>query len=446
MGYKMESQAKDDGYRGIWSYRGSLLSNDEYKYVHYSGGFATVFAKHIPMAYYAQRVNKTFFCYGGTFKDRSEIRIMVSYYDHATGTVPRPTILMDKATDDAHDNPVIMLDEYGYVWVFPSAHGTARPAYIYKSRKPYSVDSFELVQETNFSYPQPWYIDGNGFLFLHTRYHGGRFLYWMTSRDGIHWSEPRLMAKVVHGHYQISWRHEKKVGTAFNCHPEPRGCESRTNLYYLETDDFGRTWKNALGEPIDLPLATINNKALVYDYQSEGLLIYMKDINYDANGNPVILYITSHGVESGPLNDPRTWTTAYWTGSEWEIRRVLASDNNYDTGCIHIEPDGTWRIIGPTETGPQPYNTGGEIAVWTSSDRGKTWLKEYVVTKNSRYNHTYVRKPVNAHSDFCVFWADGHAREKSESRLYFCDKNGKNTFRLPYLMTEDTQKPVMMNE
>ena len=110
---------KDDGYRGIWSHTGSALSDDEYKFVHYSGGFATVFAKHIPLAYHGPEVNKTFFCYAGTYKDRNQILIMASYYDHTTGTVPRPTILMDKETDDAHDNPAIMLDDDGHVWVFP---------------------------------------------------------------------------------------------------------------------------------------------------------------------------------------------------------------------------------------------------------------------------------------------------------------------------------------
>jgi len=400
-----------------------------------------VFAKHIPVAYYASKVNKTFFCYGGTFKDKSEIRIMVSYYDHTTGAVPRPTILMDKGTDDGHDNAVLMLDEDGYVWVFPSTHGTARPAYIYKSRQPYSIDSFELIQQTNFSYPQPWYIEGKGFLFLHTRYLGGRFLYWMTSRDGITWSEPKLLAKVVHGHYQVSWRYDNKVGTAFNYHPEPHVCESRTNLYYLETDDFGRTWQNAQGKSVVLPLETAKNQALVHDYEAEKLLVYMKTVSYDAGGNPVILYLTSREVGSGPKNGPRTWMTARWTGSGWEIRRALVSDNNYDFGELHIEPNGLWRIIAPTEKGPQPYNTGGEIVVWTSIDQGKTWVKETQVTQNSLYNHTYVRRPVNAHPDFYAFWADGHARQKSESRLYFCDKSGKHLFRLPTLMTQDTQKP-----
>ncbi len=37
-----------------------------------------------------------------------------------------------------------------------------------------------------------------------------------------------------------------------------------------------------------------------------------------------------------------------------------------------------WRIIGSTETGPQPYNTGGEVAIWKSVNKGKTWTKENV--------------------------------------------------------------------
>lgn len=441
---QQQQKTKDDGYRGIWTYRGSLLSDDEYKYAHYSGGFATYCAKHVPMAYYAKKVNKTFFCYAGSHKDKSQILVMVSYYDHTTGTVPRPTILMDKATDDAHDNPVIMLDDAGYVWVFPSAHGTERPAYIYRSRRPYSVDSFELIKETNFSYPQPWHIEGKGFLFLHTRYiQGRRLLHWMTSRDGVRWSEPKLLAKIALGHYQVSWRCGKKLGTAFNYHPEKRlpGDFRRTNLYYVETDDFGRTWKNAQGESVELPLDTVSNEALVHDYESEDLRVYMKDLNFDGDRNPVILYVTSRGAHAGPQNDPRTWTTARWTGNRWEIRPAMVSDNNYDTGCLHIESEGRWRIIGPTETGPQPYNTGGEIALWTSADQGRTWTKERTVTENSLYNHSYARRPVNAHPDFYAFWADGHGRSISESRLYFCNANGDRVFRLPPVMTHQAQPP-----
>lgn len=452
---------KDDGYRGIWN--ADMASNDEYRYIYYSGGLGTSTAKHIPLAYYAPEVNRTFFCWGGRSSDTNRLRLMISFYDHAAGTVPRPTILMEKDTEDHHDNPALMLDSEGYIWVFISAHGQVRYAYIYRSAAPYSIDRFDLVAKTNFSYPQPWYIEGKGFLFLHTRYIDGRNLYWSTSPEGRTWSEPARLAAIGEGHYQVSWRHGTSVGTAFNYHPtseaggnwnDPEkpgvapaasGTNNRTNLYYLETGDFGATWRTASGETVPTPLTEPANPALVHDYRSEGLLVYVKDIAFDRDGRPVILYVTSRGSESGPQNEPRTWTTAHWNGRAWDIRPVTVSDNNYDTGSIFVEDDGRWRIIGPTETGPQPYNCGGEVAVWTSGDEGVSWQMERQITMNSEYNHSYVRKAVNAHPDFYVFWADGHGRQESASRLYFSDRTGSKAFRLPESMEGETARPIPLS-
>ena len=429
---------KADGYRGIWY--SNQPQADEYVYK-YSGGLGTYCAKHRPFAIYAKEVDKTFFCYGGSRAKSNSLLHMVSYYDHATGLVPRPTILLDKQTDDAHDNPVISLDEKGHIWVFSSSHGTGRPSYISVSKEPYCIDSFELVLVGNFSYPQPYYLPGEGFLFLHTKYGQGRRLYQTTSRDGRTWTEPELLVGIEMGHYQISWRAENKVATAFNFHPEPKGLNWRTNLYYMETADLGRSWHNAQGERVELPLTTADNIALVHDYRAEGINVYLKDIAFDSGGRPVILYLTSGGWESGPKNDPRTWRTARWTGAKWEITGSIVSDNNYDTGSLYIEDGGRWRIIAPTRPGPQPYNTGGEVALWTSTDEGKTWTMDRQLTCNSRFNHSYCRKPDSAHPDFYALWADGHGRQPSESRLYFCDKSGEHVRMLPPVMDEDFARP-----
>ena len=433
---------KADGYRGIWYFCNSLKGKIPYKY---SGGLATYCAKHIPLAYYSQEANKTFFVYGGTRGISEENRLleMVSYYDHETHTVPKPTILMEKETSDGHHNPTIMLDDDGYVWVFVSSHG-GKTGFVYKSRKPYSVDSFQLMEQSEFTYPQPWFLEGIGFIHLHTIYHrnhpgGVRQLFWRTSPDGTDWTEPRKLA-AFGGHYQISWRYKNKVGTAFNYHPN--NVDTRTNLYYVETSDFGKMWHNVSGEQIETPLSSVKNIALVHDYESEGLLVYLNDINYDSRGNPIIQYVTSPGWHPGPENMPRTWRTARWTGSEWEILTVTESDNNYDTGSLHIEADDLWRIIGPTETGPQPYYPGGEVAIWISRDKGHSWTKERQVTANSPMNHTYVRRPVNAHPDFYAYWADGNAEKPSDCNIHFADKSGEKAYVLPRKMEADTEEPT----
>jgi hypothetical protein len=430
---------KLDGYRGIWY--SNQPQDDEYVYK-YSGGLGTYCGKHRPFAIYRPEVNKTFFCYGGTNEDGTTLLHMVSYFDHATGTVPRPTLLLDKQTTDAHDNPVIAIDTEGYVFIFSSSHGTPRPSYISRSKRPYEIDEFERVRTTNFSYTQPFHLGQQGFLFPQTIYLGGRAIYFQTSLDGCQWTEPRLLSLIAQGHYQISEPYgAQKLGSAFNYHPPEKGLNWRTNLYYIETSDRGQTWTNAAGEPLELPLTEPDNPALVQEYESQGRNVYMKDITFDAAGHPVILYLTSGGWQSGPCNDPRIWQTARWTGSEWDIQGTIRSDNNYDLGSLYIEQDGSWRLIAPTETGPQPYNPGGEVAMWTSCDRGVTWTKLKQLTHDSPYNHTYVRRPINAHPDFYAIWADGHARQKSDSRLYFTDRDGSHVWRLPVRMEGELAKP-----
>lgn len=440
------AQPKDDGYRGIWY--SNQPSKDEYRYK-YSGGFATYPQQQLPFAVYAKEVNKTFFCYGGRSRQKNELLHMVSYFDHATGLVPRPTILLNKETGDAHDNPTIMLDDAGHVWIFSAAHGTSRPSWIHRSTKPWSVDEFEEVLKTNFSYTHPWWIPGKGFLFLHTRYSankgigitGVRGLHWMTSPEGRQWSEPRLLANIEMGDYQVTWRHGARLASAFDYHPRPLGLNERSNIYYAETSDQGRTWRTITGEPLAPPLTEAKNPALILDSRTDKELVYLKDLNFDAAGRPVILYLTSTGYESGPKNGPRQWHALRWTGREWVRRPVTTSDHNYDHGSLYIEADGTWRIIAPTEPGPQPWTTGGEMVLWTSSDQGATWIKVKQLTSDSRFNHTYARRPVDAHPAFYSLWADGNPLGPSESRLYFTDREGTNVWRLPDGMSGDSAKP-----
>jgi hypothetical protein len=434
------SNTKANGFRGIWYY--NQPSGDEYVYK-YSGGMATYCAKHIPFAWYAPETNRTFFCYGGTDENNSTLLHLVSYFDHTTGQVARPTLLLDKKTDDAHDNPVINLDDQGYIWIFSSSHGTARPSYISRSVRPYDIDQFQLVWSGNFSYPQPMYYPGHGFLFIHTWYVAGRGNYLMTSNpDGTVWTPRRELAYFEEGHYQISgaWG-TNKTGIAFNMHPIGKGLNYRTNLYYMESDDFGETWKTAGGTVLDVPLSNKANPALVFEYESWPRNVYVKDTRFDSQGRPLVLFVLSKGYASGPANDPREWRIAQWTGSSWTNKFTgIVSDSNYDTGSLYVESDTRWTLIAPTVTGPQAYNPGGEIAMWLTEDAGLTWRRTRRMTRGSVYNHTYVRHPVHAHPDFYGFWADGHGRQESESRLYFCNKAG-SVFRLPQTLTGDFATP-----
>jgi hypothetical protein len=91
------------------------------------------------------------------------------------------------------------------------------------------------------------------------------------------------------------------------------------------------------------------------------------------------------------------------------------------------------------DPGPQPWGTGGDMVMLTSRDQGRKWTRK-ALTSGSKYNHTYARKPVNAHPEFYAVWADGSPLEPTPSVLYFCTKEG-TVYRLPTRMQSDTAMP-----
>ncbi len=436
---------KFNGYRGIW-----FELNEKYEYGDkYSGGCALKTANHMPLAIYAKEADKTFFVYGGTTNSNEKYLLcMIGYYDHKTKKVSQPTIVCDKmGVNDSHDNPVLQIDQKGFIWVFVNGRGRSRPGFKYRSLKPYDIEKFEQVRMEEMCYPQPWFIKDNGFLNLFTKYTGVRELYSETSSNGYNWSDDRKLVGIrepgdtLGGHYQMSARYDKTVGTFFNRHPNGIG-NKRTDLYYMQTSDMGETWTSVDGTILDIPMVQVENPARVINYQEEGLNVYLCDINFDQQGHPVCLYVTSLGHEPGPKNSPYQWKVTRWNGSDWETSAVGDSDHNYDFGSLYILDD-KWLIIAPLVNGPQLWAAGGELVVYESINQGKTWDEIKQITCNSPRNHTYVRRPfnhayvrrpVNAHSGFYGFWADGHARQLSKSRLYFSDMKG-NVYKLPEKMT-----------
>jgi hypothetical protein len=429
-----------DGYKGIWFTLGQFSEYGD----KYSGGLGTYTADHLPLAIYSPEVKKTFFVYGGTTKaDERHLLIMISYYDHQKKIVPKPVIVYDKeGVNDPHDDAAICIDENGFIWVFVSGRMTLRPGLIFRSTKPYSIDGFEKILVGEMTYPQPWWIKDEGFLYLFTKYTNGRELYWSTSRDGIKWEPDRKLAGLG-GHYQVTNMFGKKLVSVFNYHPGGN-VDKRTNLYAVQTEDLGKTWKTIDGKQITTPLTEIHNGALIKDFEAEHKLVYINDLGFDKEGNPVILAIISNDFRPGPQGDPREWMIFHWKNNKWNIHKVCESTHNYDMGSLYIEK-GLWRIIGPTEPGPQKYGAGGEMAMWESTDEGVTWKKIRNITANSIRNNSYARRPLKANDEFYSFWADGNPDRLSESHLYFTSKSGEKVMQLPYLMNNDFEKPVPLN-
>ncbi|HNX79375.1 MAG TPA: BNR-4 repeat-containing protein [Prolixibacteraceae bacterium] len=441
-----------DGYRGIW-----FELNQKYPYGDkYSGGLGTYTADHIPMAIYVEEVNKTFFVYGGTTSETERhLLCMIGCYDHTRNRLQKPVVVCDKqGVNDPHDDPSLQIDDQGYLWVFVSGRAKARPGFKYRSVKPYDIGCFEKITTEEMTYPQPWYFKGKGFLHLFTKYTGVRELYFETSPDGINWSDDQKLAGIregddkLGGHYQVSQQWGDKVGTFFNRHPNG-DVDRRTDLYYLETKDMGKTWTTASGEAVSLPLTVTSpltgssTAVRVIDYSGQKLNVYLCDVNFDASGNPVCLYITSRGHKPGPDSAPYLWHITRWTGTGWESAVVCNSDHNYDMGSLFIYPD-KWLVVAPVVSGPQLWGAGGEVAMYQSFDSGKTWTMAQQVTFNSQRNNSYVRRPQHARDPFLYYWADGNPHQFSISKLFFGDSQG-NVYEMPYQFSGKWVKPVKVS-
>ena len=434
---------KINGYKGIWFTLGQFTSEYGDKY---SGGLGTYTAKHRPLAIYAPEANKTFFVYGGTtHEEKTHLLCMISYFDHRTGQVPKPTVVFDKLdVDDPHDNPSLLIDSEGYLWVFVSGRGRIRPGFKYKSQSPYDINTFIQITEEEMTYPQPHFIEENGFFNFFTKYTGVRELYFETSYDGASWTNDIKLAAIIEegasksGHYQISERHGNVLGTFFNRHPNGV-VDQRTDLYYIQTNNFGESWTAGSGEKLNLPLTKVVSKARVKNYAKLGKNVYLKDMDFDQFGNPVCLYLISNGHKPGPEDGPRDWQITQFNGKTWKTKTIFQSDHNYDMGSLYIQ-DNLWRVVAPTDPGPYKYHSGGEMLLWESVDSGTTWKQKKKLTQNSSTNHNYARRPVNAKSPFFSLWADGDPSAFSKSHLYFADSVG-NVYQLPYEMKTEKATP-----
>jgi hypothetical protein len=440
------NNTKINGYRGIW-----FELNQKYPYGDkYSGGLGTYTADHIPMAIYSEKVNKTYFVYGGTpDQDQRHLLCMIGCFDHATNRLEKPTVVFDKnGVNDPHDNPSMQIDSGGTIWIFVAGRARIRPGFKYKSVKPFDIDSFEQVSVEEMCYPQPWYLEGRGFLHLFTKYTGVRELYFETSPDGLVWSADCKLSGIrekddtLGGHYQVSQRFGNLVGTFFNRHPKG-DVDKRTDLYYLQTNDMGKTWTTAEGQAVEIPLGKVGIPARVMNYRDKGLNVYICDMNFDKNGFPVCLYITSHGHKPGPDSAPYIWHVTRWNGKKWETSVVGSSDHNYDMGSLYILKD-KWLIVAPLVNGPQLWGAGGELAFYESTDAGKSWQQTSQITCNSPRNNGYVRRPQNARDPFMYFWADGNPDHFSISKLYFGDSAG-HVYEMPYTFSGEWVKPMQVN-
>ncbi len=411
--------------RGVWYCCGTANTLPGHGHV-YSGPMATYCVWHRPMAIYAPTVDKTFFVYGN-----AENAPTISCYDHAQRAFAKPVVLGSNPDGDAHRNPTLLMDEDGRFYVFYGAHG--HETHVLRSEAPHDISAWEertQIPDSKTSYPQPWqlragevfvsYRQAPGWCF--TRSQDGaatwesptNLIDFGCSKDAAGTSEYSIYAITVAeaGEYprkvHIAW---SRLGGGTPEEIENKHLWARRyNVYYAFSDDGGDTWRRSDGTPYELPISEEAAEKL-YDCGQHG--VWLKDLQLDSEGSPYILFLDSE-VKTFETD----WKLARRVGDGWEIADVAHSDHMYDAGGLVIISDDDFRIYGPT-TATQPYEDGGDIEEWQSTDRGASWTNTRPITQGSLLSHNHVKVVFNHQlggGDFRVIWSYGDSNSPPATR------------------------------
>lgn len=396
---------------GIWHASGCTRRVSPTANTVYGGAHATYCAWTRPMAVYAPSQNKTFFAFGNAENSPS-----ICSYDHTSHTLADAVVVGTNPDKDAHKNPHILIDDDGYIYVFYRSH--CSPAHLAKSARPYDISQWTpmgVVAESS-SYPQPWQLKKGEIIVLYRA--GGTHNATescVRSRDGGKtWSEPQIIASSPpkNGFYTASiaeaGEYPRKVHMAWSV---TRGdWWQRYHVFYAYSDDGGYTWKKSDGSPHELPITEPTSERIFEsDVPDRG--VWLKDIQLDSKGNPYILF-----VDGNTLTYDCVWRVAVCSNGKWGIHEIATCDHMYDAGSLVFLADDDLRAYLPT-TPAQPYEDGGDVDEWQSTDSGKSWAKTKAVTSGSEYSHNHVKTVFNHQKgDFRVFWCYGDARVPPETR------------------------------
>jgi len=362
------------------------------------------------MAVYAPLPDKTFFVFGN-----AENAPTISFYDHKAKHLGHAVRLGSNSNMDAHKNPHILLDEQGFIYVFYGSH--CSPTYLCKSARPYDISTWSqmgVVVERS-SYPQPWQLESGKIIVLYRggSTHDATESYSTSTDGGISWSTPVdiVATPPKNGCYAVSiaetGQYPRRVHMAWSV---TRGdWWQRYHVLYAYSENGGSTWKKSDGSVYRLPIAEQDSE-MIFQSEVPDRGVWLKDIQLDPQGNPYILFIDGHTVTYECV-----WKVAKYLEGSWSIASIATSDHMYDAGALVIHAENDIRVYAPT-TASQPYQDGGEIEEWHSTDGGNTWTNTRHITSGSKYSHNHVKTVFNhQRGDFRVFWNYGDARNPPET-------------------------------
>lgn len=285
------------------------------------------------------------------------------------------TVLLGQGVDN-HSGPAITMDSEGYLYaVFGPHHG---PFQFRKSSKPYQIKEWEQIEHFGVTATYPSLIcDQNDV--LHITYRGGqepwRLMYQQKPKNGD-WTEPRELVHsgVEDGYTQygnpITFSADGTLHLGFHIydfHPE-----SGKSVGYLKSKDGGKTWENAQGTIMEMP---VNPKSDCFIEQGPELDMRAGSIVTDKANLP---WLTVFHNEK----NPRSSTIWHFDGQKWQSIELLdfIKEKYPDWGILYsnltIDQEGMFYMVSVIQKNDATTFWGdksAEVILITSTDQGKTF-------------------------------------------------------------------------
>jgi hypothetical protein len=263
---------------------------------------------------------------------------------------------------NSHGNPAVLVDQQGQVHVFYGAQQTA----LKYSRTTVPGDIKTLTPQTpigdNITYPQALELsNGTIFLFHRSAGYGEDIVFRTSSNHGASWSDRTVLFKSPGVWYGFASKGQNdKIHAVFHVYNTVGTANyPRENIYYMYRDPQDGNWYNIDGNPVTLPITSIeyaeNNLKI---YNSNGWHTDLDRVREDAKKRLYIGWIEDHSYKLLVRN-----------GSSWEPVRALTFPDEPPLNQADFDITSDLRI--------KLYLAikGGEIGLYESTDLGRTFIK-----------------------------------------------------------------------
>lgn len=270
-------------------------------------------------------------------------------------------------------------------------------------------------------YPHPHFLSSEGtqgriYLFFNDRSGTGGISY-ITSDDlGVTWSSVTSIANPVLPNItyaQFADNGVDRIDIAFTDNPPlAPGTSGQQvgpdNLYhvYIKAGNLYTTGGTVISTLAALGSTGLSTSTLQSDgaeiaaYSSSVGPYWVWDLQYDASGNPMMVYVTYPAAGGNTDWTNQTYRWAFWNGSAWTFSEICVGGNwiapnpspggTYNwaySGGLALMPGGTTgtaNVYLSREVAKQGCYDAFELEKWTTTNNGSTWTKTARVTPGAR--------------------------------------------------------------